>query len=70
MLRSIYIKKNYIVIYKVYNWILLDNYIIKIFNNHGNILFIIVVTALKYGEQIRLETLVVHTLNYDFEKNS
>lgn len=68
MLKFNLIMKNYTVICKVYNLILTDNHIIKIFNNHGNILCIIIIAALKYGEQIRLETLVVHTLNYENNK--
>ncbi len=41
----------------------IDNNFVKISNNHGNILIIMNTNALKRGEQIRLETLVVHALN-------
>jgi hypothetical protein len=40
------------------------------FNNiskgHGRILYYIDAEELKYGEQTGLETLVVHTLNYEY----
>ena len=53
-------------IYKTDDLTLIGNDIIRIFKSHDNILHLIDIDTLKYGERIRLETLVVHTLNYDY----
>jgi hypothetical protein len=39
---------------------------IIIFKSENNLLFITDIEALKYGYQIGLDTLVVHTINYEY----